>query len=280
MMHLFSFLLFSFSFCSLHLFSFHLFSFLLFSFIHNYRKKKKKRKMRNDVSPNRKCLKANPKTKVKAKAKAKATTPSQSPYPSPSPSSSPSPSPSSSSSSSSSPTPQLSPSLSPADVAEPIYPFEDEDVLNLQTVEEITLEYLFLEFPDYEWKVSKQMAKPMLLLDLESHVVIVEIDRNAEVLADRQRLMRMTLYKPIVYIRFNPTAYIGESRWDEDWNRDRGQNGMSDIDAWYMRLGVLRDEIDLRLRNQPLQSFTSVSMYYETPIAISEVINSYPGTLR
>jgi hypothetical protein len=167
------------------------------------------------------------------------------------------------------------------DGLQPIYPFDEyqENALNcnIQTIQETTLEFLYLEFSQYPWKVSKQVVKPMLLLDMAYQVVIVEIDCNAELLVDRLRLMRMTTYKPIVYVRFNPAEHLGKSCWSKT---DDDRYTIVDIDEWYVRLGNLKNEIDYRVNQQSRLPFTTVAMYYDDPITQAQVMQYYHDMMQ
>jgi hypothetical protein len=61
------------------------------------------------------------------------------------------------------------------------------------------------------------LRRPDLLLDMGSHVIIVEVDENKHSTYDcsceNKRLMLISKdlhHRPIVFIRFNPDGYTGE----------------------------------------------------------------------
>jgi hypothetical protein len=76
-------------------------------------------------------------------------------------------------------------------------------------------------FPNFEWVCDKRVIegcsrrRPDLLVDMGSHIVIVEIDENKhtdyDCSCENRRLMELSQdlhHRPIVFIRFNPDAYI------------------------------------------------------------------------
>jgi hypothetical protein len=95
-----------------------------------------------------------------------------------------------------------------------------------------------------------------MFLDLETHIIIVEVDENAHTNYDssceNKRIMELSKdvgHRPIVFIRFNPDQYIdrtGEvvkSCW-----KINGTSGICHVDTqkegeWEDRLLELNDEI-------------------------------------
>jgi hypothetical protein len=78
-------------------------------------------------------------------------------------------------------------------------------------------------FPDFDWVWDKRvqggcsLRRPDLLLDLGTHVIIVEVDENKhtdyECICENRRIMELSkdlLHRPIILIRFNPDAYIND----------------------------------------------------------------------
>lgn len=75
-------------------------------------------------------------------------------------------------------------------------------------------------FPDFAWIADKRvqdgcsLRRPDLLVDLGSHIIIVEVDENRHsdynCSCENERINQLSedvKYKPIVFIRFNPDAY-------------------------------------------------------------------------
>jgi hypothetical protein len=99
---------------------------------------------------------------------------------------------------------------------------------NYKTKERAVVEYILKEFPleKYTWIADKKIEdgcsgkRPDLILDLGYQVIIIEIDENQHQTYDcsceNKRLMLLSQdvdHRPIIFIRFNPDAYIDtESR--------------------------------------------------------------------
>jgi len=78
-------------------------------------------------------------------------------------------------------------------------------------------------FPDFTWVADKRvqdgcsLRRPDLLLDMGSHLIIVEVDENKhtgyECSCENKRLMQLSQdlhHRPIVFIRFNPDGYTNQ----------------------------------------------------------------------
>lgn len=97
---------------------------------------------------------------------------------------------------------------------------EEPNSRNYRTKEKDVVDRITQFFPNFTWSVDKTVQggcsrrRPDLLLDLGSHIVIVEIDENKHTNYDcsceNKRLMELSKdlhYRPIVFIRFNPDDY-------------------------------------------------------------------------
>ena len=84
--------------------------------------------------------------------------------------------------------------------------------------------YIKETYPDFDWVADKRVAdgcskrRPDLLLDLGSHIIIIEVDENKhieyECSCENKRLMELSRdlnHRPIVFIIFNPDAYTAEN---------------------------------------------------------------------
>jgi hypothetical protein len=93
---------------------------------------------------------------------------------------------------------------------------------NYKTKEVATVDYIKEVYPDFAWVADKRVQdgcsrrRPDLLLDLGSHIIIMEVDENKhtgyECSCENKRLMQLSQdlhHRPIVFIRFNPDAYEG-----------------------------------------------------------------------
>jgi len=103
-----------------------------------------------------------------------------------------------------------------------IHLFPDIEVChNYKTKEKDVVDRILVAFPDFIWVHDKRVQdgcskrRPDLLLDLGTHIIIVEIDENKHTEYDcsceNKRLMELSQdlnYRPIVFIRFNPDGYV------------------------------------------------------------------------
>ena len=94
---------------------------------------------------------------------------------------------------------------------------------NYKTKEKDVVDRIIQEFPDFTWVHDKKVAdgcsrrRPDLLLDLGSHIIIIEVDENKhdtyECSCENKRLMELWQdlnHRPIVFIRFNPDDYTNQ----------------------------------------------------------------------
>jgi hypothetical protein len=91
---------------------------------------------------------------------------------------------------------------------------------NYKTKEKDVVDRVLERFPNFTWVADQRVQdgcsrrRPDLLLDMGSHVMIVEIDENKHTEYDcsceHKRLMELSRdlqHRPIVFLRFNPDAY-------------------------------------------------------------------------
>ena len=91
---------------------------------------------------------------------------------------------------------------------------------NYKTKEKDVVDRITQTFTDFTWVADKKiqdgcsLRRPDLLLDMGSHIIIVEIDENKHTQYDcsceNKRLMQISQdlqHRPIVFIRFNPDGY-------------------------------------------------------------------------
>ena len=92
---------------------------------------------------------------------------------------------------------------------------------NYKTKEKDVVDRIKESFPDFTWLADKKVfdgcsrRRPDLLLDMGSHIIIVEVDENKHTHYDcsceNKRLMELSQdlqHRPIIFIRFNPDSYI------------------------------------------------------------------------
>ena len=94
---------------------------------------------------------------------------------------------------------------------------------NYKTKELEVVRNITQSFNAFDWVADKRVQdgcsrrRPDLLLDLGSHVIIVEVDENKhtdyDCSCEHKRLMELSQdlgHRPIVFIRFNPDSYIDQ----------------------------------------------------------------------
>ena len=92
---------------------------------------------------------------------------------------------------------------------------------NYKTKEKAVVDFVLGEFQSFMWITDKRVQygcskrRPDLLLDLGSHVLIIEVDENQHMDYDcsceNKRLMEISRdigHRPLIFIRFNPDQYI------------------------------------------------------------------------
>jgi hypothetical protein len=136
-------------------------------------------------------------------------------------------------------------------------------------------------YPNFTWRCDKKICdgcskrRPDMLVDLGSHIIIVEVDENAHTNYDssceNKRMMELSKdvgHRPIVFIRFNPDQYIdrtGEvvkSCWKID-----NRSGIFHVDTkkegkWKDRLLDLNDEIQYWIDNPSEKTIEIVELFY------------------
>ena len=92
---------------------------------------------------------------------------------------------------------------------------------NFKTKENDVVDRVKNEFPGFSWVCDKIVVdwcskrRPYLLLDMGSHIIIIEVDENKhdtyDCSCENKRLMELSKdvgHRPIVFIRFNPDNYV------------------------------------------------------------------------
>jgi len=106
-----------------------------------------------------------------------------------------------------------------------IHLFPDKQITkNYKTKEKHISEKVISYFPEFTWAVDKRVAdgcskrRPDLLVDLGTHIIIVEIDENKhsnyDCSCENKRIMEISQdlgHRPIVFIRFNPDDYVDKT---------------------------------------------------------------------
>jgi hypothetical protein len=152
---------------------------------------------------------------------------------------------------------------------------------NYKTKEFTVISYIREQYADYGWIHNRKIAggislcKPDLLLDLDKHTIIIEVDENQhnryDCSCENKRLMQLSQdnkHKPIVFIRFNPDCYIDDSgiKIISCWRM--GKDGVlrlteSKKDIWNQRLLTLKESINYWLSNYTEKMVEVIQLYFD-----------------
>ena len=151
---------------------------------------------------------------------------------------------------------------------------------NFKTKENDVVSRVLEKYPDFNWIADKKIQdgcskrRPDLLLDFGSHVIIVEVAENKHTTYDcscqNKRLMEISQdigHKPVVFIRFNPDAYVNQEgkKVTSCW-RINGY-GVLDIskskrDEWHTRIDMLLQQLEYWINNIPHKTVEIVELFY------------------
>jgi hypothetical protein len=136
-------------------------------------------------------------------------------------------------------------------------------------------------YPDFTWVCDKKILdgcsrkRPDMLVDLGTHIIIVEVDENAHTDYDSscetKRMMELSKdvgHRPIVFIRFNPDQYIDRTGEvvKSCWKINK-VSGILHVDIqkegeWKDRLLELNDEIQYWIDNVTEKTIETVELFY------------------
>jgi hypothetical protein len=150
---------------------------------------------------------------------------------------------------------------------------------NYKTKEKDVNDRIDAHFKDHKWindtivKGGCSKRRPDKLLDLGSHVIIVEIDENKHTGYDEscenRRLMELSqdlAHRPIVFIRFNPDSYVRDGvTFSSCWRLNKlgvMQIVKSKEREWEQRIEVLKNEIQFWIENVSEKTVHIVELFY------------------
>tara|TARA_B110000967_G_C18848559_1_gene543326 strand:+ start:481 stop:1398 length:918 start_codon:yes stop_codon:yes gene_type:complete len=151
---------------------------------------------------------------------------------------------------------------------------------NFKTKERDIVERIIEKFPDFGWIADKRIEdgcskrRPDLLLELGSHIIIVEVDENKhdtyDCSCENKRLMEISQdlnHRPIVFIRFNPDDYTDNAgkKIKSCWKLNGYgvlQITKSKIDEWKARISALQLQIDYWIENIPDKTIETIELFY------------------
>ena len=150
---------------------------------------------------------------------------------------------------------------------------------NYKTKEYSVVEFIKGKF-NFNWIADKiinggcSRRRPDLLLDLMTHVIIIEIDENQHVMYDcsceNKRIMELSQdlgHRPIVFIRFNPDEYFTDKTITSCWGQDK--HGIcvvkkSKVKEWEHRLAMLEQTVQYWIKYQSEKTVEVVELFYDT----------------
>ncbi len=151
---------------------------------------------------------------------------------------------------------------------------------NYKTKEKAVVDCITSSFPDFTWISDKKVQdgcsrrRPDLLLDMGSHIIIVEIDENKhtdyDCSCEHKRLMEISQdlqHRPIVFIRFNPDSYTNQDGKlvKSCWKLNK--LGVMQIlktkkKEWNQRIDVLKQQIQYWIDNPTEKTIEIIELFY------------------
>ncbi len=162
-----------------------------------------------------------------------------------------------------------------------IHLFPDKpNTRNYKTKEKDVVDRITHAFPDFTWVADKRVQdgcsarRPDLLLDLGTHIIIVEVDENKhtdyDCCCEHKRLMEISQdlqHRPVIFIRFNPDAYedINGNYIESCWKLNKQgvicipTNKESD---WEERIVILKRQIQYWINNPTEKTVEIIELFY------------------
>jgi hypothetical protein len=158
---------------------------------------------------------------------------------------------------------------------------------NYKTKEKSVVDFILSKFTGFTWIADKRIQdgcsrrRPDLLLDLGSHVLIVEVDENQhtdyDCSCENKRIMEISRdigHRHLIFIRFNPDDYLDNknNKITSCWiiNNKCGilyvpKNKQSE---WNNRLFVLQKQVQYWIENKPGKLIEIIQLFYNRMIPI------------
>ncbi len=157
--------------------------------------------------------------------------------------------------------------------------FPDKPITrNYKTKEKAVSEKILESFPNFTWVLDKKIEdgcsrrRPDFLLDMGSHIIIVEVDENQHrdygSNCETKRLMQISLdlhERPIVFIRFNPDDYINSDgiKIESCWKINHlGIMTVKNESEWNKRIKILIEQINYWINNPSEKTIEIVQLFY------------------
>lgn len=151
---------------------------------------------------------------------------------------------------------------------------------NYKTKEKDVVDRITSYFPNFTWIADKRVQdgcskrRPDLLLDMGSHIVIIEIDENKhtdyDCSCENKRLMELSQdlqHRPVIFIRFNPDDYINQDGVlvKSCWKLNKlgiMQIMKTKIQEWNQRMETLIQQIQYWVNNPTDKTVEIVELFY------------------
>jgi hypothetical protein len=153
-------------------------------------------------------------------------------------------------------------------------------IRNYKTKEREVVDRIRESFENFTWIADRTVQdgcskrRPDLLLDMGSHIIIVEIDENKhssyECSCENKRLMQLSLdlgHRPIVFLRFNPDGYMNAEgiKMPSCWRLNK--LGVMTIvktkrHEWEDRIACLKEQIQYWIENEVTKTVEIVELFY------------------
>ena len=162
-----------------------------------------------------------------------------------------------------------------------IHLFPDEpNIRNYKTKEKDVVDRIIQTFNNFTWVADKKVQdgcsrrRPDLLLDMGSHIIIMEVDENKhtdyDCSCEHKRLMELSQdlqHRPIIFIRFNPDDYIKQEGIlvKSCWKLNK--LGVMQIQKtkqteWEERIEALKQQIQYWIDNPTEKTIEIVELFY------------------
>lgn len=151
---------------------------------------------------------------------------------------------------------------------------------NYKTKEKDVIDRIIQAFPDFTWVADKKVEdgcskrRPDLLLDMGSHIIIIEVDENKhntyDCSCENKRLMEISQdlqHRPIVFIRFNPDSYINEKGETIKSCWTLNKQGILQVTCknkkqWEHRINCLKEQVEYWINNLTEKTIEIIELFY------------------
>jgi hypothetical protein len=153
-------------------------------------------------------------------------------------------------------------------------------IRNYKTKEKDVVDKITQKFTNFTWVVDKKVQdgcsrrRPDLLLDMGSHIIIIEVDENKhtdyDCTCENKRLMELSKdlnHRPIVFIRFNPDDYTNQENIlvKSCWKLNK--LGVMQIiknkqKEWEERIENLKQQIQYWIDNPTEKTIEIIELFY------------------